>query len=144
MNQILPVTIADFGKDHWGLLAYVETRVVDHKGKLEVASMRCNPDRHPAQVGRRPVGYYWSVGHGTRLKGFFKEKGQPDLSRQLPQHDDFDCLVDLEENGLLVATGMFDAAVLTPLGRRVANDLREHKAAGKNYADFEVPTAVRK
>ena len=145
MNQILPiVAIADFGKDHWGLLAYLETVVVDKKGQVDYVCLRCNPVRHPHQFGRRPKSYHWSVAHGTRLKGFFRPGAQPDLDRQLAQHDDFDCMIDLEENGLIIATGLFDSVVLTPLGREVANKLREHKAAGSEFATFEAPAALLK
>ena len=145
MNQLLPtVAMADYGKDHWSLLAYLETVVTDHKGQVDFVRLRCNPARHPHQVGHRSASYHWSVAHGTRLKGFFRTQGQPDLERQLTQHDDFDCMVDLEEGGLIIATGLFDSVVLTPLGREVANKLREHKAAGNEFATFEAPTALLK
>jgi len=43
----MKVEIDKFGKSHWGLLLYIETRCVDYKGKLDFSQMRINGERHP-------------------------------------------------------------------------------------------------
>ena len=42
--------VSQFGKDHWSTFAYIETRCVDRKGRLEKRNMRCDVDRHPGHV----------------------------------------------------------------------------------------------
>lgn len=138
MSQFLPkVDITDFGEDHWGLLHYTATRVEQSKGILELHTLRCNPARHQ-KINKADLP--WSVIMGTRLRGFFRDGMQPDLAFQLGDHDDYDCLIDLEENGLLIATNSFDAVVLMPFGIRIANMLKEHKKKGEHFASFS-PTA---
>ena len=39
------ITVDEFGKDHWSLFAYIETRCVDHKGVLDLAHMRTKNSR---------------------------------------------------------------------------------------------------
>lgn len=111
------VTIEQFGRDHWSTLAYFETLVVDNGGRIDKRRMRCDGARHP-QFGHLPLGI---VGRcPTRLKG----------GVELDDHDDWDCMDDLEAAGLIETsgTGMFPVVQLTPRGHEIANALRRHRA----------------
>ena len=129
------IKIEQFGKDHWSLFAYIETRTVDHKGILNKDHLRiknpvvANSTNYPMP---KPE---WNRNNGTRLKGFFEKK---DKKLLIPDHDDFDCFDDLEEAGLIenMGTGFNPAAQLTKFGIKIASDLRKHKSEGKNFADF--------
>jgi hypothetical protein len=118
----MAVPITRFGKDHWSTFAYVETCAVDHEGQLEPRRMRCDENRHPQFVhirGGTPP---------TRLKG----------DEVLSDHDDWDCLDDCEIAGLVknVGTGLIRVYQLTPLGQKIASDLRIHKQKGGTFSTF--------
>jgi len=127
------VTPEKFGKDHWSLLAYVETLVVDNQ-PIDRRRMRCNPTTHPLLTA--PYQHKrWEPQWGTRLKGYFDAHDK--AAHQLPEHDDWDCLEDLDAAGLVEFQTLTSGIVrLTPEGRRVANELREHKQNGGNFASF--------
>lgn len=99
-----------WGKDHWSALAYIETRVTDHGGRLDHRHMRDDGEAYP-----------------TRL-----------ANGELRGHDDYECLNDMEVAGLVVArdTGTFPVASLTALGWAIAGRLREHRGRGRPYRDF--------
>ena len=129
----------DFGKDHWSLLAYIETRCVDHKGVLDLAHLRVrNPAiNSPSYPMSRPM---WKPLYGTRLSGYFNDNGTKDETRLLKKHDDLDCFDDLENAGYIenMGTGLNPACKITKLGGQVASLLRQHKADGKHFATFKV------
>lgn len=122
-----------FGKEHWSLLGYLETRCVDHRiGRGPFASidrehLRCDPARHPGLTNSanasRPDAKY-----KTRLAEWI----------ELPDHDDWDCLDDLETAGLVETggTGINPSIKMTKLGSEVAGKLREHKANGGQFGEF--------
>ena len=119
-------TLANFGKDHWSTFAYIETRIVDHGGIPHRPHMRCHGDRHPllvlpGQDGRE---------HPTRLRD----------GTALTHHDDWDCIDDLEREGLLfnIGSSINPCYRLTDEGSKVAARLRAHKGAGGNFAGFVV------
>ncbi len=113
-----------FGKDHWSTFAYVETCCVENHGELENIRLRINNSRHP-------VGRGWDPKYGTRVKN----GSIPD-----PDHDDLDCLDDLEDAGLIEQIGtMINPTIrLTERGFAIAGSLRRHKANGGQFATFEV------
>lgn len=123
--------IATWGKDHWSLLAYVETCCVDNQGVLNLERMRINPFKRP---------------FGTRGSAMIKEteKTYPYGSRMkddvVPdrEHDDLDVLDDLEAAGLLrnVGTMVNPRVVLTERGLAFSSKIREHKIKGGNYGTF--------
>ena len=123
----MTIPITEFGKDHWSAFAYVETRIVDHGGVVAKQHLRCIRKRHPhrAHEGGDASAY------PTRLRG----------GRTQPDHDDWDCLDDLEEAGLLenAGTGMNPVFRLTNLGREVAGKLRGHKGQGGQFSEFFWP-----
>ena len=134
------ITPKQFGKDHWSLLAYIETRCVDYKGVLDVAHLRISD---PAigmgsyhTLYNRPK---WKPEYGTRLAGYFKEDGTKDETRQIKNHDDLDCIDELEEAGYIENIGTeLTAYKMTKLGNQVAALLRQHKTDGKHYATFTI------
>ena len=129
------IGIEKFGKDHWSLFVYIETRTVDYKGMLNKDYLRIK--EQVDRAGQRILAPDWNPEWGTRLKGYFKDK---DKNLQLPNHDDLDCFDDLECAGLIenMGTGLNPAAKLTKKGIEVAGKLRKHKASGGYFANFEV------
>lgn len=147
-----PIQPGLWGKDHWTTLGYLETRCVDHGGRLLRDHMRTDTRRHPLLVGdtQRRVDF-GPEKYPTRLFG----------GAALPDHDDWDCLEDLEAAGLITidrrtypqghlavppgARGKIGGDIhrkwnpmvaLTELGARVSGLLRAHKAAGGNFIEF--------
>lgn len=122
----MTVPIELWGKDHWTTFAYVETCVVDNGGQLNLARMRCDPDLHPL--------------FANRTNGIGRTKYRTRLSdgSQLEDHDDWSCADDAETAGLLVnnGTGVNRRYALTPLGEKVAAELRRHKGRGGQFAEF--------
>ena len=119
--------LEQFGKDHWSTFAYAECCCVDNYGRLDIRKLRVNEVNRPI----RSNGFGWNTKYGTVVKG----GGIPD-----PQHDDIDCLDDLEKEGLLewIGTLINPAVRLTKKGHKVAAGLRKHKANGGQFATFEV------
>lgn len=116
--------IEQFGKDHWSTFAYAETCAVDHGGRLELRRLRMNSNKRP--VGN---GGMWLPSCGSYVKG-----------KRDPEHDDWDCLEDLEAEGLLemIGTIINPAVKLTKKGYAVASSLRMHKANGGQFGTFEL------
>ena len=136
------IGIEAFGKDHWALLGYVETLCVDGAlgvGTLDNRRVRCNPARHPLKVGPYSPGG-WSPRSGTRLQGF-ADRCDPQL--QLGEHDDWDCLDDLEAAGLVSTVNLANGWIkMTAAGIGRAAQIRAHKAGGGNFASFSVRDAI--
>jgi hypothetical protein len=122
-------TIDLFGKDHWSTFAYIETLCVDNRGVPSREHMRCHAGRHPLQLG--------SAGDGSRYPTRLKD------GSTLANHDDWDCADDLETEGLIenVGSGVNPAYRMTDEGWRVGAKLREHKATGGVFHNFE-PASV--
>lgn len=136
------VAMKDFGKDHWSVLAYVETLCVDGDGgvgQVDYKRLRVNEKTHPllaknfSMTKRR-----WKGDWGTRLRGFWPDAtGRTDLKRQIRAHDDVNCMEDLEDAGLIVYSTASGVVTLTNLGRRISSMIREHKTKGGHFATFE-------
>jgi hypothetical protein len=118
------VTVEQFGRDHWSTFAYVTTTVADG-GHIVRQHMRCNPKRHPLLAH---IDWAATEEYPTRLKDGI----------ELRNHDDWDCLDDLEEAGLVenVGTNMNRVMRLTELGLDVMKQLTEHKQNGGGYVTF--------
>lgn len=142
-----------FGKDHWSLLGYIGSRQKSHpaNGKKDVAALdkqhlRCNPHRHPLHaINEIRGGGGWRDRYGTRLRGYWRKDkpGETNEEWRIQEHDDWDCLNDLEAAGLITVWSEANAFVqINPgLGLRVYLQLHEHKTKGGNFADF-VPHGV--
>jgi hypothetical protein len=121
------VEVAQFGKDHWSLLAYVEDTCVNGKDGFGTLAK----SRHAANKG--PLGG-WRESWGTRLHGFFAER-KPDL--QLGFHDDWDCLKDLEAAGFIEVISEANGFVkMTDAGNATCAALRTFKSQGGQFANF--------
>lgn len=121
--------LEDFGKDHWSVFAYAECCCVDHGGQMEHIRLRINRNKRPLG-GSHYMGHLlgWDTKYGTRIK----DGSIPD-----PQHDDWDCLEDLEREGLLEIISMVNAFIrLTDEGQKVAEELRRHKMNSEQFSTF--------
>lgn len=139
----MKVTVKDFGKDHWSLLAYIETRVIDFNvapnvGELDREHLSCNEKKHPMLIGYRTSGLGWNPKYGTKLKGYWNKDTTVNPNRQLGDHDDWDSLQELEDAGMIEVQSQVNGFVkLTELGYKVCAKLREHKGRGGMFANFE-------
>jgi hypothetical protein len=140
-TRIIPMK--EWGKDHWSNLAYIETRIVDHKGYLDSRQLNADGIAYPTRLRRTATGE----------------------ARQEVGHSDYDCIKDFMATGLLapaegtspggrvpfheiedrtktlgpIAHWQTTRYVFTPKGLKVAGALRTHKAAGGNFASFIYP-----
>lgn len=125
------VPMEKWGKDHWSQLGYVSTCVVDGQD--------LNRERMSNKRGR-----HWKPEYGTRLKGY---KPDGDQTLLLTDHDDWDCMHDLEAEGLLVRpSGISTTVGVTPKGHDFIAALNRYKTEGGNFAGFgdsELFMAVR-
>lgn len=134
-----PIEPTRWSKDHWSCLLFLETVIVDHRGvfsdRLRM-SMRTNPETHPA------YGYWlhdhprWQAEWGTRV--FYSDVATTMVRSD--QHDDWDCLEDMEAAGLLVnrGSGMNPVLRLTDRGVRLHGMVRTHRADGKKLVEFRL------
>lgn len=84
-----------FGKDHWSLLAYVETCCVDGQdgiGTLDRRRLRCNENNHPLLKGAySPTG--WQPSYSTRLAGFFDFADRSDTPKAVAAGLEFSAMM---------------------------------------------------
>jgi len=137
----MSIEISDFGKDHWSLMAYVGTLcqdAPDKTGVIDKRRIRSNPATHPIHVASLlGAGRSWSPEYGTQLHGYRKEDGSIDETRHLDAHDDWDCLDDLEEAGLIEIISEVNGFIqFTVYGLDVLGQLTIHKADGGKFIDF--------
>lgn len=113
----------EWGEDHLTTLLYVETRCVDNRGIPKNEHMRCNPARHPAQA------HSGTPRHGGKFEGSRLLYGASE-----PDHDDWDCVDDMEAAGLLTndGTGVNPLYRLTDAGWKEAHRLRRERAERSN------------
>ena len=140
------IPMSEWGHDHWSTLAYIETCATERQA-LDDLRMRADGAAYP-----------------TRLRGFAADHTRVEVG-----HSDWDCVLDMIAAGLLrpeagtnprrrhplhadpgsrmamrvapARNRKVDHYQLTPVGRVLANALREHKAAGGNFANFVPPAA---
>jgi len=116
--------ITKWGKDHWSVLAYVESACVDRGGMLEKRCLRCNEKKHP--LLKNSLNPKWENSCCTRMK-----------EGVIEGHDDWDCLEDLEEMGFIEIISIIKGFVkITEQGKSMVMEIRSHKADGGNYANF--------
>ena len=130
------VPVEKWGKDHWSTFAYLETRTVDHRGIIDNRHMRCTMRLHRTFAVKNLGVWQDAARYPTILKG----------GEKLENHDDWSCLEDMVEAGLIEAWntispnhfGGAEAKVkLTEMGLVCASLLREHKANGGSFAMFD-------
>lgn len=138
--------VAKYGKDHWSLLAYVENCCVNGQegiGEIDRRRVRCNPNTRPMLAGvQNPQ---WKLNYSTRLADLFDFEDRTDPEKaiaaglQLRDHDDWDCLEDLEAAGYVEVLSLVNGFVkMTENGCGVTAKLRAHKAAGGQFAGFRL------
>lgn len=130
------IKVKQFGKDHWSLLAHVEYRVQNHRGFLELKHLRIkNPSLPKPYLSSAES---WKPEYGSRLYGYWNQDGTTNPELLLLDHDDYDCLDDLEKAGFVKSfgTGINPAFKLTKKGIKVCGLLTQHKQDGKNYSGF--------
>lgn len=100
-----PIPREQWGRDHHSTLLYIETRVVDHQGKLDNRHLRLD------------------VKYPTRLRETI-----------LVGHTDINCIDDFEAAGLMtnVGTGINQVCRLTDEGWKLAWSLRRAAAERSN------------
>lgn len=136
------VHFSRWGKDHWSTLAYVECVAVDDGGVIDNRRMRTNPRLHRTLVGVT----FGEMQDGSRYPTILKDG-------EMNKHDDWSCLEDMAAFGLLdmycrtvkhgEVFGCDEAKIeLTELGQLVAAELREHKARGGVFGNFEYPAIL--
>jgi hypothetical protein len=140
------ISVSDFGKDHWSLLGYVESRIHSNNigpntGELDKIHLRINPNGDYNMIATPFRGGLsertWDSSYGTRLKGYWNEDGSVNPKKQVKSHDDINCLDDLESAGIIEVLSLVNLYVkLTPEGVKIASSLREWKNKGNNYAEF--------
>jgi len=139
-----PVPMEYWGKDHWSTFAYIETRIVDHKGRPCSHHMRNDPDRHPAFGNAYDkMDIPTREKYPTRLSIWNGDKCE---FHELKDHDDWDCIEDAEKIGLLEnkGTGINPVYRLTEYGKQVAAELRQWKQDGGNFATFRSKVVFKK
>ena len=139
------VPMENWGKEHWSLVGYLDCRCTDNGGTVNGAHLRHNPAKRAAVVGSDMgrlsamcAGVGWKPEYGTKLAKFFNVPKEERHFHQLPDHDDIDCLEDLEAAGVIknIGSGLNPLIRFTKFGHAVANRLRNHKREGGNFAEF--------
>ncbi len=130
-----------FSGDHWSMLAYVETVMVetggfqiglDHRTRMSRRNFRVLAEGCPRPKRPRTLKPSRAVilepRNGTILSN----------NTFVPSHDDWDCLADLAHYGLFTQTTWEPGDILhfSPLGVKVAADLREWKQNGGSFSGF--------
>jgi hypothetical protein len=134
------IPMAYWGKNHWSLLAYIETVMVDmggfHVGFDPHMSQNRRNYRIMQEMNPRPKRAKSSNSMGLVMKDEWStilNNGQKVIG-----HDDWCSLQDLANEGLLTAEAFEpkDMLHLSEKGRAIADRLRAHKSAGGNFAAF--------
>lgn len=134
-----------WGKDHWSLLGYVESVLVECKrfelgqdarmrmNEATLNNMRIHNPNPKRPTGKQSLAIAMRPEHGTRLKD----------NQVLINHDDLECLKDFADTKLidLKAEDLRPGAFLSlsDKGQKLSYAVRKHKAGGGNFANFDVP-----
>lgn len=147
------VPVTKFGKDHWSVLAYAESVMMEvagfqvgldprmRQGRRHYRVMReqCIRPKRASRVHPDMAMVMDSEKHGTRLND----------GTSIAGHDDWHCIQDLAEVGyfrvgdkIATAESVEPGVILhlSPWGRTVADALRAHKANGGTFSTFVPPT----
>lgn len=134
VTDVTPITpVAKWGRDHWGTLLYLESRVVDYAGKIDNNHMRTN-----ARVHRKLLG-------DAQIQARMGGEEYPTTLRNgdtIHRHDDWSCTEEMVAHQLVVIRGernrkpskVFGGGEvvieLTDLGWRVAHAIRRARGDG--------------
>lgn len=142
--QTFKPNISHFSKDHFSLLLTIERlqfESINCIAQINFSTMRCNPSSHQFHHVNN---FSWKDSWGTRLNGFsdFLQKDDIYCAEKnklfLSQHDDWDCLEDLEAEGLVNIISFINGYVsLTKNGINLVLLLRQHILNGGTLTNFE-------
>lgn len=130
-----PIPIANWGKDHWSTLLYIESIIFDVYARPAMDKMR----QHSGRIRRG-----WNSPRATVTPTFTQDYSTQTIIRdpnnwdtiigrtEVHDHDDWDCIDDMETEGLLeqLGTGLQPSIKLTDYGYDVVAALK------KNGCDF--------
>lgn len=144
------IGIDQFGEDHWSTLGYMASVIEDCSGfqvgfdgrmrqgrrNYRVMQEQCAKPKRP---GSSALGVVMDKKYSSRLKS----------GEQVDGHDDWHCVQDMVAAGLagVLRDGVIDIETpvepgvtlgFTTAGWKVAHRLREHKASGGRWKNFEV------
>ena len=132
-REYIPIEL--WGRDHWSLLAYIETVVVDCARMTIYRNPRMRHNRRHFRVmpcGKDSIqAVVMGSDHGTRLND----------GSYVPSHDDWNCVQDMAEAGMLscgvdqIEPG--NTFRLSDKGLDLAGQIRRHKANGKPFSTFK-------
>lgn len=118
----MSIPVEQFSKDHWSLFAYVASCWAAGN-PLDRTRLRVQPRLHPLLAHRSG----WEPEWGTRLKD----------GTQLPDHDDWDCMYDLEDAGLIrVESAVNGIVTMTEHGDVIAAQIQRYKHDGGQFKEF--------
>lgn len=129
MNDMPHVAVEQFGEDHWSVLLHAESLARGYGCRIDTNAMRCNPARHPDEFAARTA--RWNPSQPTVLKD----------GAEVPGHDSYDCLTDLQEAGFLVWDSSTNQVTVTRLGLNVWAQLRSHLNDDGTFDTFGPATA---
>lgn len=137
------ITMDLWSKDHWSTLAYIETVMVDIGGFQVGFDARMRSNRRNFRVMKEecskpkrvtasnPLGIPMNSDQGTILKN----------GKMVENHDDWACVQDMAAEGLFIegVEGVEPKKVLrlSPKGSELISRLRQHKAAGGTFKNFD-------
>lgn len=133
-----PVPEERWGKDHWTTLLYLETCAVDLRGRVEHAKMRTSRRNwRLAGVVHGVANVMERDKYPTRLVPVQAERAQYDSVHLTGGHDDWECLQDLADAGLLEFEVDEDhpsfplpvTVTFTAAGQKAAAEARQRRAA---------------
>jgi hypothetical protein len=144
-----PIPMAMWGKNHWSILAYIESVMIECAGFEVGFDARMTQNRHNFRVlamdapkPKRP-GSYISPERSQVMKLEYSTK--LNNGQQVTGHDDWCCIQDMGSAGLISVEGNDDAPSLflpghimhlTPEGQKICAALRVHKQAGGMFGNF--------
>lgn len=142
------VPLANFGKDHWSTLAYMETVMVDVGGFQIGADARMRSNRRNFRVMNELCPRPHRVKQTGKLAMVMDREKHGSLLKDgtvATNHDDWCCIQDMAEVGFfranekVVNAEAIEPGVilhLSPAGRTAVELLRAHKAGGGTFANF--------
>jgi len=133
------VPLALFGKDHWSTLAYIETRIVDHREFRIIGDPRMRTCRRCWRIQNSAKGRDRAL---VSVDGGHEYPTRLADGRQAAKHCDWDCMQDLIATGILATRGKPDIGkkvTITKHGFPIVAALRQHKARGGTFATFQPP-----
>lgn len=131
-----PVPRERWGKDHWTTLLYLETCAVDRRGRVEHVKMRTSRRNwRLAGIMHGTPNIMAPDQYPTRLVPVQGERGSFDTVHLMGGHDDWECLQDFADAGLLTfqvdeqhSTPLPVTVTLTNAGQEAAAEARARRA----------------